>query len=210
VREKYGLKFSNGDGSLLMEIGPHVVREMPKFSEKIGEIAIAWAQAEVHLNCLFAVLLDVTPEAAASELKRYKTAAKAMEGARIIAAEHLAGEELQNFNGILDRMNSLRSRRNRIQHDIWARKGGVDDRLYAVHANQYLHVVARMLELTESQLAESEKADRIISLGNEFTGEISASVTLNDLTVFECELAEVSKDLMSAMFVRLLVRKENR
>lgn len=209
MRDKYGLKFSDSDGSLLVEVGPHVVREMPQFSEKIGEIAACWAQAEVHLNCLFAVLLDMTPDDAASRLKRYKTAAQAAKGARSIAAEHLEGEELQSVNEILDRMDSVRPRRNRIQHDVWARKGGVEDRLYAVHADQYLGFATRMLELAESSLAEGEKADRIVRLGNEFAGEVSASFTMGELQDLEYELGEVSKGLMTAMFTRLLGREEN-
>lgn len=209
MREKYGLQFFNSDGSLLMEVGPHVVREMPQFSEKIGEIAACWAQAEVHLNCLFAVLLDVTPDDAACRLKRYKTAAQAAEGARAIAADYLAGEELKNVNDILDRLNSIRPRRNRIQHDVWARKGGVEDRLYAVHADQYLEFTTRMLELTESKLSEGEKVDQIIRLDEEFAGKVSASFTVEELEALEYELGEVSKDLMTAMFARLLARKEN-
>lgn len=209
MREKYGLRFFNSDGSLLMEVGPHVVREMPQFSEKIGEIAACWAQAEVHLNCLFAVLLDVTPDDAACRLKRYKTAAQAAEGARTIAADYLAGEELKNVNDILDRLNSIRPRRNRIQHDVWARKGGVEDRLYAVHADQYLEFTTRMLELTESKFSEGEKVDQIIRLDEEFAGKVSASFTVEELEALEYELGEVSKDLMTAMFARLLARKEN-
>ena len=209
MRERYGLQFFNSDGSLLMEVGPHVVREMPQFSEKIGEIAACWAQAEVHLNCLFAVLLDVTPDDAACRLKRYKTAAQAAEGARAIAADYLAGEELKNVNDILDRLNSIRPRRNRIQHDVWARKGGVEDRLYAVHADQYLEFTTRMLELTESKLSEGEKVDQIIRLDEEFAGKVSASFTVEELEDLEYELGEVSKDLMTAMFARLLARKEN-
>ncbi|MDO7904670.1 hypothetical protein ACE1YR_22185 [Pseudomonas sp. K1(2024)] len=209
MREKYGLQFFNSDGSLLMEVGPHVVREMPQFSEKIGEIAACWAQAEVHLNCLFAVLLDVTPDDAACRLKRYKTAAQAAEGARAIAADYLAGEELKNVNDILDRLNSIRPRRNRIQHDVWARKGGVEDKLYAVHADQYLEFTTRMLELTESKFSEGEKVDQIIRLDEEFAGKVSASFTVEELEALEYELGEVSKDLMTAMFARLLARKEN-
>lgn len=209
MQEKYGLQFFNSDGSLLMDVGPHVVREMPQFSEKIGEIAACWAQTEVHLNCLFAVLLNVTPDDAAYRLKRYKTAAQAAEGARNIATECLAGGELKNVNDILDRMNSIRPRRNRIQHDVWAKKGGVEDRLYAVHADQYLEFTTRMLELTESRLSESVKVDRIICLGEEFAGKVSASFTVGELQNLEYELSEVSKDLMTAMFARLLARKEN-
>lgn len=209
MQEIYGLKFFNSDGSLLMEIGPHVVQEIPLFAGKIGEVAAYWAQAEVHLNCLFAVLLNVTPDEAASRLKRYKTAALAAKGARNIAAEYLVGEELQKITEILDKMDLIRLRRNRIQHDVWAKKGGIDDRLFAVHVNQYLDFTTRMLELTESKLPENEKTNRIIELGEEFAAIVTAGYSVGELQELEYELSDLNKSLMSAMFTRLLARKND-
>lgn len=209
MQEKYGIKFRNSDGSLLMEIGPHVVRGVSGFSEMIGEVAACWAQAEVHLNCLFAVLLNITPDEAASRLKKFRNAAQAVQGARNIASDYLMGEELCNVNNILDRMNSLRPRRNRIQHDVWARKGGVDDRLYAVHADQYLDFTTRMVDLAESELAEGEKSKRIIGLAENFAASISGGFTVGELQSFESELNGLNKDLMSAMFARILARRKS-
>jgi len=206
MAEKYGLRFANSDGSLLMEVGPHVVKDVTGFSERIGAIAACWAQAEVSLYCLFAVLLNVTPDEAASRLKKYKTAAQATEGARTIAADHLSGEELQRLNEILDRMDLVRARRNRIQHDVWARKGGIDDTLFAVHANQYLDFATKIL--CTSGLGDSEDFDGIIALVGEFSDSVSVGYTVSELKALESELSDLNKDLMSAMFTRILARKE--
>jgi hypothetical protein len=208
MAEKHGLRFFNDDGSLLMEIGAHVVKEFSGFSERIGCIASGWAQAEVSLYCLFAVLLNVSPDETASRLKKYKTAARAAEGARDIAADYLSGEELQKLNEILDRMDSVRSRRNRIQHDVWAKKGGIDDKLFAVHADQYLDFITNMVGLSESALADGEKSDRIIALAGEFSAMVSEGYTISELKELEDELGDLNKDLMSGMFTRLIARKK--
>lgn len=206
--EKHGLRVSHSDGSLLMEVGAYVVKETAGFAERIGGIASAWAQAEVSLYCLFAVLLNVTPDEAASRLKRYKTTARATEGARGIAAENLSGEELQKVNETLERMSLARARRNRIQHDVWAKKGGIEDKLFTVHANQYLDFITNMVSLSESTLADSQKSDRIIALAAEFSAMVSEGYTISELKGLEDELRCLNRDLMSAMFTRLLARNK--
>lgn len=64
TQEKHGIQIFDQTGGSVLEIGPHLVRDNSEFAEKIGIIAASWAQAEVNLNCLFAVLLDTTPDEA--------------------------------------------------------------------------------------------------------------------------------------------------
>src|SRR6185312_11669899 len=135
---KHGLQVFDEMARLLLEVGPHVISESPEFAQKIGVIAASWSQAEVNLNCLFAILLDTTPEDATKELKKHGSAAKATSRARIIAAETLKGAELDSLIEILNRLEDARLKRNRVQHDVWARKAGDNHRLFAVHANDYL------------------------------------------------------------------------
>lgn len=97
-QHKHGLRVVDKTGILLLEVGPHMVRDSPEFAEKIGAIAASWSQAEVNLYCLFAVLLGITPEEAKTELKKYPTAAMATCRAREIAAQSLDGAELASLN----------------------------------------------------------------------------------------------------------------
>jgi hypothetical protein len=197
---KHGLQVFDEMARLLLEVGPHVISESPEFAQKIGVIAASWSQAEVNLNCLFAILLDTTPEDATKELKKHGSAAKATSRARIIAAETLKGAELDSLIEILNRFDDARLKRNRVQHDVWARKAGDNHRLFAVHATDYLDLATKTMAVAESD------AGLAIEFAMAFTTEVSNGYSLEDLENIATEIVSVSKSLLNAMFHRIGVR----
>lgn len=201
---KHGLKVFDATGAPLLEVGPHVISESSEFAQKIGLIAASWSQAEVNLNCLFAVLLDTTPEEAAKKLKKHNTAARATGGARKIAAETLSGDELKSLNEIMDRLDRARSQRNRIQHDAWSRKAGESWRIFAIHADDYLTLVTQLMAV--AQLRDDKGADLAIDVATAFASTVSNGYTIKDLEDIATEIDSVSQSLMHAMFHRTKLR----
>ncbi|MDH5822520.1 hypothetical protein QFW77_05885 [Luteimonas sp. RD2P54] len=186
-------------GALLLDVGPHVISESPGFAQSIGAIAASWAQTEVNLNCLFAVLLDTTPEEAANELKKHRSAAKTTHWARKRATEILKGEELLSLIETLDRLDEVRLRRNRVQHDVWSRKANDVRRIFAIHSDEYL-------ALTTELVASSEDTNLAISVAKTFAEKISDGFSIEDLEAISTEIHSVSHSLLCAMFRRIVMR----
>lgn len=201
---KHGLQVFDEMGTSLLEVGPHVVSDSPEFAEKIGEIAASWSQAEVNLNCLFAVLLDTTPEEAAKELKKCRGAAKATCRAREIAAESLKGAELNSLNQILDQLDEVRAKRNRIQHDVWARKASDSQRLFAIHSNEYLALATQLMTIDDSK--GGNQADLAVEASMAFAANVSMGYAIGDLEYIDTAINSVSKLLLEAMFQRIKLR----
>lgn len=207
---KQGLKIWNEAGDILLEVGPHVISEATEFAEKIGVVAASWAQAEVNLNCFFAVLLNTTPDEASRQIKKHGSAARAADGARRVAAETLTGAELESVKNFLDKLDKVRARRNRVQHDVWARKGGDDLRIFAVHSNEYLAFVIELMAGADIDKAGGRDVDRAIILAEEFAAKISNGYTIEDLQDIAMEIDAVSKSLLQAMFSRISLRLAGR
>lgn len=205
-RRKHGLRIKDETGSPIVEVGPHIIREFPRFAEGIGAIAASWAHAEVNLYCLFAVLLDTTPEDAAKQLKKYSTSARATAGARKVAADTLDGVELTAVTEALDQLDKVRARRNRVQHDVWAKKGTDDLKLFAVHSNEYLAFVTELTAPKELQEADAIHANRKINAAMKFAEEISNGYTLEDLRDIDLEINIVSGSLLELMLSRITLR----
>lgn len=203
---KHGIQVFDDTGMPILEIGPHIIREAPQFAQKIGVIAATWAQAEVNLNCLFAILLDTTPDEAEKHLKKCGTAVRATKGARKIAADTLTGAELTSVQKTLDELDLVRARRNRVQHDVWAKKGSDNQTIYAVHSDQYLAFTTQLLAVAELEKAEGENSDRAIILAREFSTSISHGYTIKDLENIDLEIDRLSKSLLSVMFSRITLR----
>jgi len=201
---KHGLQVFDEMGGPLLEVGPHVVSDSPEFAQKIGVIAASWSQAEVNLNCLFAVLLDTTPEEAAKELKKHGTAAKATSGARKIAAETLKGAELDSLNEVLDQLDSARQQRNRVQHDVWARKAGDSRRVFAIHSNEYLALATKLMTVGESK--DGKDASLAIEVAMAFASKVSNGYTIEGLEEIATVIDSVSKSLLHTMFHRIRLR----
>lgn len=206
TQEKHGIQVFDQSGAPILEIGPHLVRESFEFAEKIGMIAASWAQAEVNLNCLFAVLLDTTPDEAANQLKKYRGAARATDGARKLAGEYLKGAELESVTKALNQLDLVRSRRNRVQHDVWAKKGEDNQTMFAIHSDQYLAFITNLVATTELSIPEGEKNERVINLANEFAATITQGHSIRDLQEIDQEVNLASKSLMKAMFFRISQR----
>lgn len=205
-QRKHGLSINDETGMLILEVGPHVIREFPQFAAGIGAIAASWAQAEVNLYCLFAVLLNTTPEEAAKQIKKYGNAAKVTAGARKVAADTLGGVELTSVTEALDQLDNVRARRNRIQHDVWAKKGTDDVRLFAVHSNEYLAFATELTASNELQTVNPTHAGRMINSALKFAEKISNGYTLEDLRNIDLEINIASKSLLQLMFSRIILR----
>jgi len=203
---RHGLQIRDETGELLLEVGPYIIKESPRFAEEIGVIAASWAQAEVNLNCFFAILLNTTPEEAAKQLKKYRSASRATDGARKIAADVLTGAELDSVAETLDQLDNARERRNRIQHDVWAKKGGDDLRLFAVHANEYLAFTIELMAAAGLNNADATNADRMINIAVRFAATISNGYTLDDLRSIGLEIDIASRSLLQLMFSRITLR----
>ncbi|GAA0190154.1 hypothetical protein [Cupriavidus pauculus] len=206
TRKKYGIQIFDETGAPVLEVGPHLIRESPKFAEKIGTIAASWAHAEVNLNCYFAILLDTTPEEAAKHLTKHKSAARATTGARKVAEVSLSGTELAATIAILDNLDEVRVRRNRIQHDVWAKKGSDDQRIFAIHADQYLSFTTAVVAIQESAATQSEQNARVIALANEFAADVSNGYSVQELDKLDHDVDLLSQSLVTAMFSRIARR----
>ncbi|HTN60970.1 MAG TPA: hypothetical protein VL147_05385 [Devosia sp.] len=201
---KHGLQVFDEMGRPLLEVGPHVVSDSSEFAQKIGVIAASWSQAEVNLNCLFAVLLDTTPEEAAKELKKHGTAAKATLEARKIAANTLKGAELDSLSETLDQLDRARQQRNRVQHDVWARKAGDSRRVFAIHSNEYLALTTKLVAVRES--TDGKDASVAIEVAMAFASEVTNGYAIEDLEEIATAIDSVSKSLLHAMFHRIRLR----
>lgn len=208
--EKFGIIIRDAKGKTVLEVGSHVIKYSPEIARKIGEIAAIWAQTEVNLNCLFAILLNTTPDDAEKQLKKYNNAAKTTIAARELAAKFLQEEELKSVTEILSRLDKARLKRNRVQHDVWAKKGEDTQTLFAIHASQYFNFITNSLSLTESTTPEQEISQQIINLANEFADTTSTGYTANDLTIIEKELNSLCNSLMKAMTFRMSERSKGR
>ncbi|MDD1002097.1 hypothetical protein [Pseudomonas sp. TNT2022 ID642] len=205
-KEKFGIRVRDQDGSLLLEVGPHIMQDSPKFAEKIGLIAALWAQTEVSLYCLFAVLLNTTLVESRTRLKKYNNAAKTASAMRKLATEHLNQHEVDSILEILDCFDTSRLKRNRVQHDVWAKKGGITHTLFTIHATDYFEFSTKYVELSESTTPDEERFKLIITLANEFAKNTSTGYTVSDLSLIEQELEQLNASLMKATFYRLKER----
>jgi hypothetical protein len=207
-KEKFGIKINDKEGKPVLEVGSHVIQEAPEFFEKIGMIAVLWAQAEVNLNCLFAALLNTTPENAKKQLKTYRNAANIANAARELAEEHLEDEELKSITETLVRLDKSRKKRNRIQHDIWAKKNDNSKTLFTIHSNEYFEFTTKLVALTES--TNSTHFEKIIDLADDFSDKTCIGYTITDLIDIKQELSLLVDLLMKAMLFRLSQRLKDR
>ncbi|BBO53633.1 TPA: hypothetical protein QEM98_000037 [Stenotrophomonas maltophilia] len=193
---KHGLQVFDESGSSLVEVGPHVVVDRPEFGAAIGSIATAWAQAEVNLLCLLAVLINTTPELVKSSLKKHRSAKSASEAARKIATETLDGAALQDVVELLSALDKVRDARNRVQHDVWARKATDSERLYRVHSDQYLALALKLLDVERM----NAPAAAAIEVATSFAAAVSEGYSVSDLNEIADDIDSVSKRLLTAMF----------
>lgn len=196
-QEHHGLQASGVAGELLLDVGPHVIKSRPAFAERIGLIAASWAQAEINLNCLLAALMGTTPELVAEKLEKAVGGERASVLARKFVAKALTGAELESLNEMLDRLDAVRLRRNRVQHDTWAFKPSDSDRLFAIHANDYLDLATRLVAVNEAE--DPARAERAIEAVMAFAANVSSGYTIDELESIDAEINAVSTALLRAM-----------
>ena len=202
--EQQGIRSKDERGKPILEVGPHTMRSHPKFAEQIGIITAYWAQAEANLNCLFAILLETTPEQAYQQLKKHRSAASATKGARALATENLSGAELNSVLEALDKLDEARAQRNRVQHDIWALKGVDIERLFTIHTDQYFNFVIELMTLSEK--SESTTIEDYITSAVKFAAAVSNSYTIADLQFIAQEIDIASQLVLKVMFSIRLAR----
>ncbi|MBQ2646322.1 MAG: hypothetical protein IJF82_03010 [Achromobacter sp.] len=202
--EQQGIRIKDERGKPILEVGPHTMRSHPKFAEQIGIITAYWAQAEANLNCLFAILLETTPEQAYQQLKKHRSAASATKGARALATENLSGAELNSVLEALDKLDEARAQRNRVQHDIWALKGVDIERLFTIHTDQYFNFVIELMTLSEK--SESTTIEDYITSAVKFAAAVSNSYTIADLQFIAQEIDIASQLVLKVMFSIRLAR----
>lgn len=207
-KEKFGIKINDQEGKPVLEVGSHVIHEAPEFIKKIGAIAVLWAQAEVNLNCLFAALLNTTPDEAKKQLKTYRNAAKVAHAAKELAEGYLEDQEMKSVTEILTRLDESRKKRNRIQHDIWAKKNDNSKTLFIIHSNDFFDFTTRLVALSES--TNPTKFDKIMDLSEAFSKKTCVGYTISDLIDIEQELNILGDLLMKAMLSRLSQRFKDR
>lgn len=203
-QRKLGLQVFDETGTILLEVGPQVVSEFPEFAKRIGAIAASWSQAEVNLNCLFASLLGKSPEEVAKELDRYRNAASVTRRAREIAAKHLKGPELDSLNEILGRLDKARLARNRVQHDVWARKASDSRRLFAIHADDYFALATKLMAMNSSK--DADQPHLTIDASTAFAGSVSNGYTIEELEDICMAIESASRSLLEAMFQQIRLR----
>ncbi|WYX13449.1 hypothetical protein WJ974_20875 [Achromobacter xylosoxidans] len=205
--EKHGVRIKDERGRVIVEVGPHIMSNNPKFAEQIGIITAHWAQAEASLNCLFAILLNTTPEQAYQQLKKHRSAASATKGARTFATENLSGTELNSVLEALDHLDEARVQRNRVQHDIWALKGADVERLFTVHTDLYFKFVLEIMTLAKN--SDNTTIADPISIAMKFAANFSDSYTVADLQSVAQKIDMACRYLLNVMFSIRLARGDS-
>jgi hypothetical protein len=157
VGSKFGGKVYDQTGEIcLLELGPHVVLEVPGFAGKIGEIAAQWAHAEAELSSLLATLMQTSPERTFALLNPYKSAFSTADAANALGKATLQGDDLEKFQEVIADFRSIADQRNKIQHGLWAKKPNEHDCLYRAKAIDFTKYGINLLEGSNWQKAADD------------------------------------------------------
>lgn len=198
---KVGIQIFDRDGHLYFETGAHVLASVPGFTAKIGEIAAIWAVAEGHLGCIYANLLETTPQDALDQLGK-RAGSQLTEKAKQIAKEKLNGSELAALLELLENLDAVRDRRNRIQHDLWGRRMGREHALYAIHVDDYRRLILEVVEHAKNA-DQAVGADQSIIAANKYAMNASNEYTLESLEHLRAGIETVSAGLVERFFERV-------
>ncbi len=184
------LRINSEDGQLLLELGAHVVAEHPKFAAKIGELAAEWAHAEAEMGALLAALMDTAPERTFALLEPYNRSAKrASQAALALAEATLREPALAEVRAIISRFNALATSRDSVQHGLWARKSGGNDRLFRLKALGYTQFMVRFFQLA--------KPEEQIRLATDFAGTLDEGYTVEQLGLISDGIRQVGADIFT-------------
>ena len=198
---KMGIQIFDREGHLYFETGVHVLATAPGFTAKIGEIAAIWAVAEGHLGCLYANLLETTPQDALEQLGK-RGASQLTEKAKQIAKAKLNEIEQAEFLKLLNSLDAVRDGRNRVQHDLWSRREGKEHALYAIHVDDYRRLILEVVEHGKSA-DQAVGADQSISAANKYAANASNEYTLESLEQLRAEIETVSVGLFELFVERV-------
>lgn len=196
-----GMKVYDPDGTPLIETGAHVLKEIPGFAELVGEVAAEWAQAEAFLGCYCAVLQGTTPKEALSRLlikngTRIKQSGQIIKELKETAKVSLSPGEPERVENLLERFERVRESRNRVQHDLWTRKHDDSSALYAVLANDFLHLVTNVSETAK----RPHLINGAIEMAQTYALTAGNRFTLEDLESLRNEIRSVSIGLAKEFF----------
>lgn len=196
----YGLQVNNADGSNLLDLGAHVIKKEVEFSQIIGAIAASWSQAENNILCLLSVILDISLDEAEQTAKKYNSAEKMIKALRNKSSSMLSGQELNFLNHAINELDEIRSQRNRIQHDVWAKKGSDNSRLYVVHVKEYLAFYVEFSAAIDLYKQDSKAISQCIDIATDFSNSITKSFSIQDLNEILEKIDKASMAIMKSMF----------
>ncbi|WP_306045828.1 hypothetical protein [Nioella sp. MMSF_3534] len=193
-----GVQIRDDDGSLYFETSARVLNGVPDFAAKMGEVSAAWAFAEGHLGCVYAELLETTPEQAIQQLGK-DGAQRLTDKARKFACTRLNDDDLASLIELLERMDKVRCQRNRVQHDLWSWRVGDNSALYAVHVDSYRQL---LLEVIHNK-NEPNGAKLAIHAADRYAMKAENRFTLQNLEELRSEIESVSIGLFEFFLNRV-------
>jgi hypothetical protein len=200
--QKFGFLLNDDKERPIVEMGPHLPQSVHGFAEAMGRIAASWASAEVHLSCYLAILMETSPERTFALLKPYRSARSTAEAAKELAKATLTGTALNDFVRLVERLNSAAEKRNRVQHDIWVRKGDDTDILHAVRALEYTQFRVRFSYILHHEISNADQQTKLIELAKAFADKVSNRYTVQRLNDILYEIDQVGIDLQKLVISR--------
>lgn len=98
----------------------------------------------------------------------------------------------------------MRAKRNRLQHDVWARKANDSQKLFAIYSNEYIALVTKLMAINGSR--DGNRADLAIVAAMTFAANVSSGYSVEDLESIDTEINSVSELLFNAMSQRIMQR----
>lgn len=195
--DKVGITVHDFTGTMLVEVGAHVLSGNPVVASKIGEVAAEWAHAEAEMSSFLASLMDTSPERTFALLDVYRSAKATSDAARSLARATLTGEPLAIFESVIIRFKDLAEERNKVEHGLWARKSGYLDSLFRVKALEYTKLTIKMVH-----------AKDIISTATEFAISLTDEYTAQRLEAIRQKMRRLSIDIVRAKldWLQMVVR----
>lgn len=180
------LRINDDKGSVVLELGAHVVRECPLFAAQIGELAAEWAHAEAEMGALLAALMDTAPERTFALMAVYRSASGTAEAARGLAKATLLGPQLKEMLSLISRFKELSDARNDVQHGLWALKGDDSTRLFRVKALEYTQFMVRF-----------QHVDERITLAEDFAAKLNDAYTTERLAEISDRIRQIATEIFS-------------
>jgi hypothetical protein len=110
-------------------IAPHMIDEMPRLAQLVGQICVNWTGVDMQMGLLLGSLLGVENEAAVAVFLSLRNN-RAQRDALVAAAERRLSLDLkQGFDALLAAHSRLDKQRNDVVHGVWGRAERTPDDL---------------------------------------------------------------------------------